>query len=67
MNKEMRKLLSPWAIQIDETERHNPCGVPLLLKEIAQEVEVHYGDKDTINALLKYRDEKISAIFWGCD
>jgi hypothetical protein len=67
MDKEMKILLSPWAKQIDETKRHNPCGVPLLLKEIAQEVEAHYGDKNTINALLKYRDEEIDAIFWGCD
>ncbi len=63
----MNELLSPWKNQIDETERHNPCGVPLLLKEIAHEVEEQYGDPDIICALLKLREEKINAIFWGCD
>ena len=63
MDQTRENLLYPWERQIDETKRHNPCGVPFLLKQIAQDVEDNFGDPDIIKALLERREEEISAIF----
>lgn len=52
---------------IEETEAHQPCGVPLCLKKLIDEEQQYGVDPNVIKALKELRSHKILAIGMGCD